>query len=106
MSGPVRALIVRDDADRLVIRPSDEDVSRYVLRPRLRVHVGVPPATYGSVRVTPGGFLYNGNGDAVMVVTQVRAEVETIDMTTFGSSYREFLRGMVHVFYAGKAYAL
>jgi hypothetical protein len=59
------------------------------------VHIGVPRGPFGLVGV--GELLYNGRGEVVAVVKDVRAHRTHVDATVFGGSSVIYVPGPFHV---------
>lgn len=120
MQGPsLRGIVLRDEADLIVVRATPEDVRRFAtanmgqpvnLR-RADVRLRFVPLSGGTVVMAPGpvpprftedgapaeldpdGLLYNARGMPVAQVTSVRLNVHPVDVSTMGDVYRTFAAG-------------
>lgn len=75
--GSFRSVFVRDDAERLVVVPTAEEVRLYALRAQQTVSLGTSE-TVPRVRAfaDPGSYLYDEAGEAVAYVDSFVIETE------------------------------
>lgn len=117
----LRAIILRDDNDKLIVQASKKEISAFAqpkgqpvqIRPtspdmlmRFRGRHHEPPETQatfaqpdpytsGRVILNPDDFLYNVNGEPVARIMELEMIYHSniIEVTTFGSSNRDYIAG-------------
>lgn len=90
----LRGIVLREEGAELVVRATEGEVAAF--GEGREVHLG---ATTPAVEpnMLAGETLYDRNGNAVCVVTDVSMSVERVDMTSFGDHIRQYAAGAISV---------
>jgi hypothetical protein len=122
VEAPLRAIIVREDKDTLVVQANEADIQRFararatevdIHQATLRVGL-VGGATYATTGqdfvlggaasqandpgvISMGDFLYDREGRRVAILDDVQVSFDRIDITTFGDMHANYMRGAMTV---------
>lgn len=118
----LRGIIIRDDADHVIVRADSQDILNFAQKPGAQVEMRPPPADLllrfrggpsGSVQRRGGrsgpapailtepvylkctDYLYNAEGVPVAEITQIHQNMEAIEVTSFGDVRRSYAQGVV-----------
>jgi hypothetical protein len=91
---PLRGIILRADAETLIVKPSESQVERYAPGAEVEVRpFRVAPGTRSPLQFEVGDYLYNRHGYRVAMVEEMVLRTEPIDATSFGDRYQTFRPG-------------
>lgn len=116
----LRGIIIRDDADHVIVRADSQDIRNFAQKPGAQVEMRPPPADLllrfrggpsGSVQRRGGrsgpapavltepvyirmsDYLYNAEGVPVAEIHQINQNMENIEITSFGDVQRSYVAG-------------
>jgi hypothetical protein len=96
----LRGIVLREDADTLVVRATDAEVARF--GSGASVQVALAQARGGDARpdwhaLMDTGLLYDAVGNPVARISDISMESEMLETTMFGDTHRGYMRGVNRV---------
>ncbi len=92
----MRGIILREQADVLVVQPTDGEVVKFGKGTPVSVNGPVAPLTMRDVAdmVGLGEVLYDIHGRAVAMIQDMTVHRDRMETTAFGSDHRSYINGL------------